>query len=86
MTFDEFYFIEGQPVQGHMTVDPFDMLPVGYPNGFLPTFQHIPLSPLDLFSVNKDQLDDSVKEKKKKRRRKRLLKFMILSQMMNNNN
>ena len=83
MTLDQFNFIQGQSVKGHITVDPFDLLPVGYPNGFLPAFQHIPLTPLDFLPVNKDQLDASIKEEKKKRRKKKLLKLMLISQMMN---
>lgn len=90
MTFDQFNFIQGQSVQGDINpaVDPFLYAPpeIGYYPNKLFTYPQLPVNPLDLFPVNKEKLDASVKEKKKKRRRKKLLKLMILSQMMNNNN
>lgn len=90
MTFDEFYFIEGQPVKGHINtiVDPFLYTPpVGYPNGYppngFPTYPHLPNTPLDLLPIHKNNLHVSIKEEKKKRRRKKLLKLMLISQLMN---
>lgn len=93
MTFEEAYYIQGQPVPENLinaeinaAYDPFLHTPgylLGYPG--YPTYQNIPLAP----PIRKDNLHVSIKEikeEKKKRRRKRLLKLMILSQMMNNNN
>ena len=90
MIFDQFNFIQGQPVQGHMNIlnDPFLYNTPGYPDEY-PTYPHIPNTPLDLLPVNKDNLHvniKEIKEEKKKRRRKKLLKLMILIQIMNNNN
>lgn len=85
MTFDEFYFIEGQPVQGKMRIiDPVAFTPE-YPNELL-TYQQLPITPLDLASVpaHKEKLHHSDKEEKKKCSRNKMFKLMLISQMMMN--